>query len=225
MIGYRNAEADGSPDWGQPHTLGESLDIMVKRQSPHMGQKFTLLTRTVAGAHVSAPQTLIDAKKNSWRRLSNGPVGMVLAVASLKDKHIELIRKMDLGAPFQDLPCTEQNVDKWWQDVRTKFPGSENWGAYVYKTVAGTWDVWSYHAYGQALDVHNSSDVMQQIANRAVTENQQFGIIQVIYNHRVWEPAGGWRSYDGVNPHEDHVHTSYAPERNEHVRPKPCMWG
>jgi len=33
----------------------------------------------------------------------------------------------------------------------------------------------------------------------------------VIWNHKIWQPAGGWVQYTGTNPHTKHLHLSVHP--------------
>jgi len=42
---------------------------------------------------------------------------------------------------------------------------------------------------------------------------RRFGIMYMIWNHHIWkayDAAAGWQTYDGPNPHTDHVHFSFG---------------
>lgn len=86
-----------------------------------------------------------------------------------------------------------------------KWPGTTSFGCFNKRPVRGG-SSWSYHAAGRAIDVHNTSAIMQQIADAMIEVD---GVEEVIYNRRIWSLAKkglGWRPYDGDNPHTDHVH-------------------
>lgn len=224
-VKYRTAVGDGSPLWTPGNEdVDVPLNKLVEHQRDHMDKGFTVFNRTVHKAQRSNVFQLADARERMRRRAVNGPVGTVLEMRAEKDRHIELLRKVQVGAPYLNLECTEAVVDRYWQEVRTLWPNAENWGAYVYKHILGT-SAWSYHAWGQALDVHASPEVMQLIANFSVKEAGKYDTIQVIYNYRSWDPDAGWVPYDGVNPHTDHVHTSHGPARNGYTTPPRCFWG
>jgi hypothetical protein len=42
---------------------------------------------------------------------------------------------------------------------------------------------------------------------------RRFGIMYMIFNHRIWgayAPSRGWAAYNGSNPHTDHIHFSFT---------------
>jgi hypothetical protein len=79
-----------------------------------------------------------------------------------------------------------------------------------------------YHSVGQALDVFiYGHAAKQRFADWLVANNaemaRRLGLTQIIWNHRMWRSytsSGGsqnqWSSYNGSNPHTDHIHISFA---------------
>ena len=41
-----------------------------------------------------------------------------------------------------------------------------------------------------------------------VRNADRLGILYVIWNKMIWQPATGWKSYHGPSDHTDHVHVS-----------------
>ena len=42
---------------------------------------------------------------------------------------------------------------------------------------------------------------------------RRFGIMYIIWNHKMWrayDPGRGWAPYSGVSPHTDHIHFSFT---------------
>lgn len=73
----------------------------------------------------------------------------------------------------------------------------------------------SYHGSGQAIDIMVSGDYGQQIADWARANASELGIIEVIYEQKIWttQRAGeGWRGMSDRGSvsanHYDHVHVS-----------------
>lgn len=92
--------------------------------------------------------------------------------------------------------------------VCAKFDGVSSYGGY--RPGAG-----SYHGSGQAIDVMVSGDYGQQIADWARANASSLGIIEVIYEQKIWttQRAGeGWRAMSDRGSvsanHYDHVHIS-----------------
>ncbi len=88
------------------------------------------------------------------------------------------------------------------------------------RKIAGT-DVWSQHAWGNAVDLFPKADKYNDdIANAAVTQatkrtwanrGRKLDLSNVIdhLNGRIWTPGTGWHEYNGtVGPH---VHVEAAP--------------
>lgn len=49
---------------------------------------------------------------------------------------------------------------------------------------------------------------------RAIAARRDPRVAYLISNRQIWEPATGWRRYDGENPHTKHLHVSIAHTRS-----------
>lgn len=83
-----------------------------------------------------------------------------------------------------------------------------NLGWYVARPVEGT-SYWSEHSYGTAFDFGGSTVDLARLSGYLVANAKRLGIVQVIFQTRIWEPGKGWFPYTGV-PHSTHVHISTA---------------
>lgn len=98
------------------------------------------------------------------------------------------------------------------RDHWRKVTGLGDQGIYNPRKVRGSKTTWSTHASGRAVDLkanaHNARE--RQLAEGYIEFLQRHCVaLQVqylIWNGRSWSPARGWREYNGVHPHEDHVH-------------------
>lgn len=84
---------------------------------------------------------------------------------------------------------------------------------YSYRNIAGTTTL-SDHARGLALDfmVGSDADKGNSLAQYMRENAAAYNVTYVIWNRHIWSVARnakGWRAYDGVNPHTDHVHVSF----------------
>lgn len=75
----------------------------------------------------------------------------------------------------------------------------------------------SLHPKGLALDlmINNIKDgktIGQKLADYAVANAASFGIIEVIWNRRIWNSSKGWHDYHGPSDHTDHVHLSFKEQ-------------
>jgi hypothetical protein len=84
-----------------------------------------------------------------------------------------------------------------WRRVARNWGGTslENWGVFVCRRIAGS-STWSQHAYGNAVDFHASTTVMDAIAGYCRGESMRDVVAQVL-----------WK----VPDHWDHVHVSGRP--------------
>jgi murein DD-endopeptidase MepM/ murein hydrolase activator NlpD len=82
---------------------------------------------------------------------------------------------------------------------------------YVKKNIAGT-NTPSDHSTGNAVDIMTSNKKLgNEIAEYMKVNSQALNVKYIIWNHQIWSTQRkreGWRSYNGVNPHTDHVHVS-----------------
>ena len=79
-----------------------------------------------------------------------------------------------------------------------------------------------FHSVNQAHDVWIYGHAGKQAFANWLTANnnemaRRLGIVQIVWNHQMWRsysgsngPQGGWGSYNGSNPHTDHIHLSYG---------------
>jgi hypothetical protein len=72
----------------------------------------------------------------------------------------------------------------------------------------------SAHPKGLALDfmidnIPNGKSIGQKLADYAVANASTLGIIEVIWNRRIWTASKGWHDYNGPSAHTDHVHLTF----------------
>lgn len=85
-------------------------------------------------------------------------------------------------------------------------------GIYNPRKVRGSTTTWSVHASGRAVDLkadaHRGNELaladgyVDFLIRHAVALQVQY----LIWNGRSWSLARGWREYNGVSDHTDHVH-------------------
>lgn len=94
----------------------------------------------------------------------------------------------------------------------TAVTGLSNQGIYNPRKVRGSDTVWSVHASGRAVDLKaNAHDAWEKATAEAYIEFLQrhavtLQVQYLIWNRRSWSPSRGWREYNGVHPHTDHIH-------------------
>lgn len=65
----------------------------------------------------------------------------------------------------------------------------------------------SVHSEGRAIDLGiRDKAVGDRIAAQLLAAAPSIGLQQIIWNRRSIRPGSTWRSYNGVNPHTDHLH-------------------
>lgn len=113
-----------------------------------------------------------------------------------------------IGAPCPDGSGIESglkpNAIKVYRAVCAKFPSITSWGGYH----AGT----GYHALGRAVDIMVSGSTGTAVANYVIANASSLGVIEVIYQQRIWSPGKGWHALEDRGSvtanHFDHVHVS-----------------
>ena len=68
----------------------------------------------------------------------------------------------------------------------------------------------SDHPKGRAIDIMSRGALGSSIANDFIRNAAHRGVSYVIWNRQIWTPGGGWKRYNGPNPHTDHVHVSFG---------------
>jgi hypothetical protein len=102
--------------------------------------------------------------------------------------------------------------------------GHHEWGIARDCGIGGT----SEHKEGRALDYGfdvfdsaqraDAEDVLNWLLSTDRHGNQhavarRLGVMYIIWNRRIWkayQASQGWQSYDGSNPHTDHIHISFS---------------
>ncbi|MGH3863589.1 peptidoglycan-binding domain-containing protein [Actinokineospora sp.] len=92
--------------------------------------------------------------------------------------------------------------------------GGRNLGIYNCRSIAGS-STTSLHGEGRATDlgVPVGAPWAQALADRLVAMSAELGIQCVIYARRIWSgsyPNAGWRPYNGLNAHVDHLHVELS---------------
>lgn len=92
--------------------------------------------------------------------------------------------------------------------------GATNLGIYNCATIPGS-TAWSLHGEGRASDlgVPVGAPWAQPEADFLVAYSAELGVQCVIYNERIWSgsyPNAGWRRYNGVQRHHEHIHAELS---------------
>lgn len=93
--------------------------------------------------------------------------------------------------------------------------GGVNTGIYNCRTVRGGRTT-SLHGEGRAADFGirpYGAAYGTALANALVAYSKELGIQCVIWNRRIWSssyPRSGWRKYNGVASHTDHIHVEFT---------------
>jgi hypothetical protein len=80
----------------------------------------------------------------------------------------------------------------------------------------------------RAADVDSRGVNMEAAVQRVLaTPSERDRLIYIIFNHRIWRKANGWRqeAYTGSDPHELHAHFSGDPASDEDGRPWTSITG
>jgi hypothetical protein len=99
-----------------------------------------------------------------------------------------------------------------WQGwAQANWPGLFGFGVTSIRKIGGT-DVWSQHAYGNAVDNFSTFATMQAMATAAFASSGLRDLAHLIFNRQVSSYGGPWHAYTGVSPHTDHVHADFVPQ-------------
>ena len=96
-----------------------------------------------------------------------------------------------------------------------KSKGGVNTGIYNCRTVRGGRTT-SLHGEGRAADFGirpYGAKYGTALANALVAHSKELGIQCVIWNRKIWSssyPHSGWRRYNGVASHTDHIHVEFT---------------
>lgn len=94
--------------------------------------------------------------------------------------------------------------------------GATNLGIYNCRPIDGT-STLSLHGEGRAddLGVPVGNAWSFAVADALKASSAELGVQLVIHNGKVWsarQPDAGWRTYNGSNPHRDHLHVELTPD-------------
>lgn len=95
-----------------------------------------------------------------------------------------------------------------WREVT----GLGDLGIYNPRRVRGSSTTWSIHASGRAVDFAANANKADQKAKAddycafLIRHAVSFQLQMLIWDRRSWRSGRGWRNYQGVSPHTDHIH-------------------
>lgn len=212
--------------------LGDAAGELYTTSGVHVrtgpGTTFDSLTTVAEGAAVTVTERTVDG----WRQIAVGKkAGWIKASLLIKAKPKPTATATATatagsgasasapassdevsGAKCSKAGGLESNLTakaaKVLRAVCGKFTKVSSYGGY--RPGAG-----SYHGSGRAIDIMVSGDYGWEIANWARSNAKQLGIIEVIYEQKIWttQRAGdGWRAMSdrggATANHYDHVHLS-----------------
>lgn len=191
---YRAQDTD---DWSKPLNLWTFIRA-VKRRARRHGGPYRLKKRDGEWGSQLTLQQLGDSLK---RRLSGGEVGDVFFVET-RDGTVLHLRIVDAKPDVMNTVGTPA-IDLIYTEVLTLWPSVQSWGICNCRHISGT-NVWSYHAWCQAWDIHASVALMDDIAAYLNKNKTRLRILHVL-----------WR----VPDHFDHIHVDVEPVRTGQVPP------
>lgn len=90
-----------------------------------------------------------------------------------------------------------------------RYPGAKSAGIYNCRPVRGGSSL-SLHGEGRAVDIRPVDKAQgDTIAAWLLANASALNVQEIIWYRRIWTaryPDAGWRDYNGVNAHKDHVH-------------------
>lgn len=93
--------------------------------------------------------------------------------------------------------------------VLARYPGTKSAGIYNCRPVRGGASL-SLHGEGRAVDIRPVDKAQgDKIAAWLLANADSLNVQEIIWYRRIWTaryPSAGWRDYNGVNAHTDHVH-------------------
>lgn len=94
--------------------------------------------------------------------------------------------------------------------VMERFPGVKDLGIFNCRyTRTKNSKTYSFHADGRAWDAGCSGDLADEVADFLVAHADVLGVQEVIRNRKRWDSrTRKWATYQGSDPHTDHVHVS-----------------
>jgi Extensin-like protein C-terminus len=104
----------------------------------------------------------------------------------------------------------------WHREVFGQIAGLTSFGIFNCRPIQGSTTP-SQHSFANAEDVHGTSSQMQKIFDLTVENHKRLKVAHVIFNRKIWSSdraAEGVRPFTGENPHTDHVHTDFNPQRS-----------
>lgn len=107
-----------------------------------------------------------------------------------------------------------------------RYPSTKSLGISRNCDVGGQSEHKEGRAFDWAVDIHDAADVAAvkdfldalfatDAEGHRYALARRMGIMYVIWNQQIWgaySAKDGWRSYDGANPHTDHIHISMSWE-------------
>lgn len=144
-------------------------------------------------------------ENNETWRLESEPEGFYVAVRKVQT------------TPLADEPSIGTAALKvWHQEVFGAVKGLVSWGIYACRVISGSTTM-SQHSYANAEDAHGTAAQMQAAWDYTYKHRERLKVAHMIYNHKIWSSdraSEGVRPFTGSNPHTDHLHCDFNPQRS-----------
>ncbi len=212
---YRVARdtSDGQPtNWLGPFMLVKELSTSRKM----LGQRGGRFTITVRGNNSSVERGLPATMSRLALILRRSKNGDMVVIASSKGGKV-ILRTVMVKVKIPDSPGTDP-VDKFRAVVFSRWPTTESWGICNCRPIAGS-NSWSQHSWCNAEDYHADEQTMKEITALGRNNWQLYRSGYVIHDKMVSFEGDSSHVYNGVDPHYDHVHIDFTPER---IGTPPC---
>lgn len=112
-------------------------------------------------------------------------------------------------------PKVNQNLKSSYLNLKKVYPSIDTSGIIGDTAHKGRM---SDHNNMDAIDITNFGDNSNGVISQLQKDNS---VKYIIYNKQIWNKSSGWKSYNGSNPHTQHIHVSYVDDgRDRQVTPK-----
>jgi hypothetical protein len=206
--------SEGAEKWSAPVDLKEATSKAAQR----VGRRkppYLVYERDHRDSSQSLRPKIEKAELQLRKRLDASPIENteIWRLASEPDGFFVAVRKVE---PLAAEPTSgTAPLKQWHREVFGETSGLTSFGIFNCRPIQGSTTP-SQHSFANAEDVHGKSAQMQRIFDFTVKNQKRLKVAHVIFNRKIWSSdraAEGVRPFTGENPHTDHVHCDFNPQR------------
>jgi hypothetical protein len=201
--------------WGRPTDLKAATTKAAQR----VGERdppYLVYERDHRDATQSLRREIDKAEILLRRRLDASPIENteIWQVESEPTGFFVAVRKVEPAAAEPSIGTAP--LKQWHGEVFGRVKGLVSFGIFNCRPIAGT-TTRSQHSFANGEDVHGTSAQMKKVFDFTVENAQRLKLAHVIFNRKIWSSdraSEGVRPFTGENPHTDHVHVDFNPQRS-----------